>query len=180
MKNAKLDALVHYICARCDNPGMLGATKLNKVLWYSDVLAFAETGEPITGATYIKRQFGPVPKDIMASRTRLQQIGAISERKSSVHDFNQVHFVALTKPDMSMFSATQIGLVDGVIAAVCNRTAASISNLTHDYIWESARIGEEIPIAAAAFGGRFGDINEADMSWARNEIDRIERIESPA
>jgi len=179
VENVMLDALVHYICARCENPAKLGATKLNKVLWYSDVFAFAETGASITGATYIKRQFGPVPKDIIASRIRLQNSGAIVERHASVYDYNQVQFVAVKKPDISKFSATQISLVDGVITAICaNHTAASISNLSHDYIWESAQIGEEIPMAAAAFGGNFGEINEDDIAWARNEIDRIERIES--
>jgi len=177
MEQAKLDALVHYICARCDNPGKLGATKLNKVLWYSDVLAYAETGESITGAVYIKRQFGPVPKDILASRMRLQALGALVERKATAFDYNQIQFFALTKPDISMFSAAQISLVDSIIDAICsNHTAASISNLSHDLIWEAAEIGEEIPMAPAAFGGNFGEIDEDDIVWARAEIDRIEEI----
>ena len=38
----------------------LGSIKLNKVLWFSDITAYLHLGEPITGETYLKRQFGPV------------------------------------------------------------------------------------------------------------------------
>jgi hypothetical protein len=68
-------------------------------------------------------------------------------------------------------------LVDSVLEAICAAdTASSVSNFSHDLVWESAEIGEEIPIAAAAFGGNFGEIDENDMAWARKEIDRIEQV----
>ena len=171
----RLDALVHYVCARCDNPNRLGATKLNKVLWYSDVFAFAETGQSITGASYVKRQFGPVPKEIMAARSRLQSNGAVLERKSLHHNYEQIQFIALRPADISMFSAEQISMVDSVLEAICSgHTATSISQLSHDLVWEVAEIGEEIPMAAAAFAGNIGEIDEEDMAWARKEVDRIE------
>ncbi len=175
MDTVKLDALVHYICARCSNPNDLGATKLNKVLWYSDVAAFAQSGASITGAVYIKRQFGPVPKDILAARTRLQANGGLIERKVSVYGYQQIQLIALTEPDISIFSAAEISLVDSVLESICSQhTATSISRLSHDYIWEAAEIGEEIPMAAAAFGGAFGEVDEEDVAWAMAEIDRIE------
>ena len=33
-----------------------GATKLNKILWWSDFLACAQRGKPITGIEYMTRQ----------------------------------------------------------------------------------------------------------------------------
>jgi len=173
----KLDALVHYICARCEKPGLLGATKLNKVLWYSDVFAYAQDGQSITGAVYVKQQFGPVPKGIMGARARLEASGAIMETKALSHGYSQTQFIACKPADISIFTAAQISLVDSVLEAVCtNHTASSISRLSHDSIWDSAALGEEIPMAAAAFGGHFGDIDDSDMAWARGEVDRIERV----
>jgi hypothetical protein len=173
--DTRLDSLVHYVCARCDNPSELGATKLNKILWYSDVFAFATYGRSITGAIYVKRQFGPVPKDIRASRSRLINNGAIFEKEAMHHGYPQTQFLALKTPDISMFAPEQISLVDKVIETVCsNYTAASISRASHDVVWESAAIGEEIPMAAAAFGSNFGELDEEDLAWARKEIDRIE------
>jgi len=179
--DTRLDALVHYVCARCENPSRLGATKLNKVLWYSDVFAYAQEGRSITGAVYVKRQFGPVPKNIMGARNRLVASGAMVERKAMVHGYPQVQFIALQPADISGFTANQISLVDSVVEAICsNHTAASISNRSHDFVWESAEIGEEIPMAAAAFGGNVGEIDEDDVAWARKEIDRIDRVKVPA
>ena len=181
MSDEKLDGLVHYICARCDNPSRLGATKLNKVLWYSDVFAFAQDGHSITEAVYVKRQFGPVPKNIMQSRSRLRDRGAIVERSMTNYGKAQVQFVALIPPDISIFSAAQISVVDTVLEAICsNHTAASISRVSHDLIWELAEIGEEIPLAAAAFGGGIGELDEDDMAWARKEVDRIEGASATA
>jgi hypothetical protein len=54
--------LVHYACASVDDPSKLGAVKLNKIVWFSDVFAFQELGDSITGATYIKEKFGPIPQ----------------------------------------------------------------------------------------------------------------------
>ncbi len=177
MEHVKLDALVHYICFRCENPAQLGATKLNKVLWYSDVFAFARDGVSITGGTYVKRQFGPVPKDILASRARLRASGALIEREMSNYGYPQVQFFALTPADISIFSAEQISLVDSVLDHICsNHTAASISQRSHDLVWEVAAIGEEIPMAAAAFAGNVGEIDEHDMVWARAEVERIESV----
>ncbi len=175
MSDFRLDALVHYICARCETPSQLGATKLNKVLWYSDVFTFAQEGESITGATYVKRQFGPVPKDILASRTRLESQGLVIERKVINHSYPQSQFIALQTPNISMFSAMQISIVDSVLEAVClNHTAASISQRSHDFIWESAEIGEEIPLAAAAFGANFAEIDEDDVAWAKEQVAILE------
>lgn len=175
MGEHNLDALVHYICARCEVPSRLGATKLNKVLWYSDVFSYANTGKSITGTGYVKRQFGPVPRDILGARSRLKQAGAIVERNVTFGGYPQIQFISLRDPDISGFSGEQISLVDSVLQAICfNHTAASISELSHDLVWGLAEIGEEIPMAAAAFGGNFGEIDEDDMGWARQEIDRIE------
>jgi hypothetical protein len=49
----KFKALVHYICYRADKDD-LGATKLNKTLWYVDLWVYLINGSPMTGETYIK------------------------------------------------------------------------------------------------------------------------------
>ncbi len=175
MDDDKLDALVHYVCAKCADPEKLGATKLNKILWFADVFAFARYGQSVTGATYIKRQFGPVPLRINAARSRLRDRGAIVERQVMVGSFMQTQLISMLSPNISIFSSEEVSLIDDVIHSVVNdHTAKSISDLSHNLVWESAAIGEQIPIAAGAFGGNIGEIDEDDMAWARNEIDRIE------
>ena len=174
MPTEKLDTLVHYVCYRCEDPSRLGATKLNKVLWYADTRAFVSLGSSITGATYIKRQFGPVPKEILSARARLVESGAIIERTMPHRGYQQTQFIAMCSPVISMFSAEQISIVDEALEHVSrDHSAVSISLETHDRVWKAAEIGEEIPYHAV-FAANIGEIDEGDMAWAKEEIKKLE------
>ena len=114
--NVKLAYLMHYIVWKCHDPTTLGATKLNKVLFYSDTFAYIDLGKSITGVKYIKRQFGPVPdpKDFFQARESLHNDQKIAITKNLYHGMPQVQFVALQRPDISIFtsgSATQVMLL---------------------------------------------------------------------
>ena len=168
---ARLDAIVHHVCAYIEDPSKLGATKLNKILWYSDVYSFIRTGETITHATYIKQKFGPVPRDIMASRNRLVSQGKIIEREAPFYGYAQTQFIALVKPDISMFSPDNIAIVDGVSSSISDdHSATSISNATHDEVWKCAEIGEEIPIWAI-LGSGLEEASQEDLVWV--EINKV-------
>jgi Protein of unknown function (DUF4065) len=54
----RLEEAVLFICSTCLPEHQLGAVKLNKILYYSDMLHCAQTGRSITGATYVKRDTG--------------------------------------------------------------------------------------------------------------------------
>lgn len=175
----KLEQLLLYVCSRCDDPGKLGATKLNKILWYADAIAFLRTGKPITNASYIKRQFGPVPRRVPEVKASLLQKGAIIERIIPVGSFQQKQIVSLVQADISVFSPEEISLVDEVVRIITeNHTARSISDLTHDNIWEAAKIGEEIPLYALHAQSK-GEVDELDMAWAQEVVKRIERSATP-
>ena len=56
----KLKNTTHYICDKCaDYDIKLDFIKLNKILLHVDLLTFTKTGKSLTGATYIKKKFGP-------------------------------------------------------------------------------------------------------------------------
>lgn len=171
--SGKLEALAHYICYKCQDPTILGSTKLNKILWYSDVISLKLRGEAITGETYVKRQYGPVPKHILEVIRRLQKQGAIVVRPSDYHGYQKRDFIAMTKPDFSVFSPEEISIVDDVLREVCyNHTATSISLATHDDIWKLADIGEEIPLETA-FASELAEISEEDVKWAKRNLSKI-------
>jgi len=146
----KFKALVQYICSMCqDNPARLGATKLNKVLWYVDTGNFLKTGMSLTGARYVKRQHGPVPAAIPAIIEEL-----VAERKLYVRDvpfyeYDKKEYITLQEPDDidTIFSASDIRDIDRIIDSVCDaHTAKSISLKTHNEPWHMAEIGEGLPI----------------------------------
>jgi Protein of unknown function (DUF4065) len=57
----RFEALVLYIAWKTKDDPEFGRTKLAKVLFYSDLAIYAETGRPLTGAAYVHRAFGPFP-----------------------------------------------------------------------------------------------------------------------
>jgi Protein of unknown function (DUF4065) len=169
----KLEALAHYICYKCQDPTVLGSTKLNKILWYSDVIALQVRGEAITGETYVKQQFGPVPRHILEALKRLEKREDIVVRPSEFHGYTKKDLIALTAPDISIFKPEEISIVDDVLREVCfNHTAASISLATHDDIWKLAEIGEEIPLETA-FASELAEITDDDVKWAKRKLSKI-------
>jgi hypothetical protein len=169
----KFKSLVHYICWRCADPTKLGAVKLNKVLWRADFKAYLELGEAVTGATYVKRQYGPVPSAILQAQRELQAEGRISIREVEYYEKGKREFFALTRPDLSLFNADEISLIDEAIEYVTEKhTARSISEESHDRIWELARIGEEIPYYTVF--SKPAEITEDDIEWAKTKLAELE------
>ncbi|HUH84233.1 MAG TPA: Panacea domain-containing protein [Stellaceae bacterium] len=163
---------MHYICWKCQDPTKLGATKLNKVLWLSDAHAFMVVGQPITEAKYVKQQFGPVPGAILPTLRELQREAKIAVRDVEYFGRPKREFFALQRPDISMFTADDISLVDAAIDFVCeNHTAASISEATHTEIWKLAEIGEEMPLRAV-LAANLAEITDADVRWAEQQRGR--------
>jgi hypothetical protein len=169
----KFKALVHYICWKVDDPRQLGATKLNKVLWFSDLLTYLNLNSPVTGARYVKRQFGPVPVALLPVVEELKVSGKLAVRDVEYFGKPKREFFALQPPNIGLFSSEEISLVDGVIQSVCERhTAASISELTHNDAWEMAEIGEDLPFFTV-FSARAGEIDETDVAWADGQISNL-------
>jgi hypothetical protein len=172
MASQKFRDLVHYICWRCEDPSQLGATKLNKIPWIIDTYVYCRDGHSLTGETYIKQQFGPVARSMLPTLAELGAEGKVTQRQPS-SEFQSREFVAVTVPDMSLFSEQDIRLIDGVIEQVSkNFTAASISAYSHDEIWEAAEIGEEIPMYAV-LAANPGDITQEDIAWGEEVVKQL-------
>ncbi len=171
-KYPKLNTAVHYIISRCQ-PDELGATKLNKILWYSDIACYERTGSSITGDEYVKRQFGPVPKHTPTALRELEEAGAVVSRDVHYYGREKREFWSLREPDISAFDANTIALIDQMIDWICtDHTARTISDETHDLLWESAEMGEVIPFGAA-LASRSAEVTEDDLSWARDELAKV-------
>ncbi|OWR27274.1 hypothetical protein CDO73_23830 [Saccharibacillus sp. O23] len=70
-----LDKFINMVLYFTSN-GVL-KTKLMKLMWYSDFLFFKRQTVSITGATYVKYPYGPVPKDHDIALAHLQHMNII-------------------------------------------------------------------------------------------------------
>ena len=167
----KFKAIIHYVCDKAgSDPSVLGAIKLNKVLWYSDAINYMVTGSSITGEMYVKRQHGPVPKHIPAAIEELIKEKKIVRGKVDHFGFMKNEYHVIVDVDKSIFSANEISLIDEAFEHVClKNTAKSISEETHGIIWQIAEMGEEIPYFTA-FASSTGEVDETDIVWAKGQL----------
>jgi hypothetical protein len=172
----KFKSLVRYICWKCENNTSLGAIKLNKVLLYSERESYLRTGEPLTGETFVKRQFGPAPIHILEILGELQNEHIIAIKDTIEYGKRKRRFINLNSdPELSAFSKEELAIVDRVAQDICWRhTAKSISDATHDLIWDMAEMGEPIPLFTV-FAVQ-GEVDETDFAWAKEQVAALESV----
>ncbi len=165
----KFKRAIHYIVWKAGNRKGFGATKLNKVLWFADARVYVLHRRHMTGATYIREKYGPVPKQMMPARSALEKARIIEIWK----DDKQTKFRTKTKPDMSIFDSDELKALDFWIDEIDKEhTATSISDKTHDYGWDIAVMGEEIPLYAI-LAERARHPRGEELEWARKAAERL-------
>ena len=167
----KFKALVMYICSRrSDAPETLGAVKLNKILWLSDLSSFYERGVAITESRYNKREHGPVPARIGPTIRELESEGALVVRNADHFGRQKKVFVVRLYRDGNFLADEERSIVDRVIDHVCDEhTAKTVSEATHDHIWKAAEEGEELPLYTVF--AKPGRITDAERSWAQFKLE---------
>jgi hypothetical protein len=148
---AKLKELMLYVAQKCSADPDFGAIVLNKVLFFSDYIAYATTGRPVTGVEYQKLRFGPAPRRLPPLRRELVEAGHAVVAPADRMGFRQERLVALRDANLDKFSGAEIAVVDAVIDQLRGNTAMTISDISHDWslAWDVAAEGETIPYTTA-------------------------------
>ncbi|MCG8504942.1 MAG: SocA family protein [Sphingomonadales bacterium] len=151
----------------------MGEVKLHKVLYFSDMLHFLDTGCPLTGESYYKNKFGPTSRHLRPTLTAMVDAGHLSESTVEHFGYPKKQFQSLTKPDVSRLSSAEIATISMVTDFVCKKhTARSISDLSHNRAWQLAEMGEEIPYYTA-FQMIPVEPTDEDFAWATDEAQKI-------
>jgi len=132
----KLKELILYIATQCKEDVFFGATKLNKLLFFTDFLAYERLGRPITGAEYMAIEHGPAPRRLMPLREEMLEDGEIVIEQRPY----QTRIVAAREPNLSHFSHEELTIVNYVIRVLRDIDAEEVSDLTHQLpAWREAR-----------------------------------------
>jgi hypothetical protein len=173
--DGKLRELILHICIRSEDDEAFGAVKLNKLLFFSDFLAYLRLGKAITEQDYQKLDHGPAPRRMLPIIRQMEQRGAIRQRPNEFYGMEQTRTIALEKPDLSKFTAEEIAFVDTVLAHFRGKTAKQVSDESHQFLgWELAEQGETIPYPVALIGRR--ELTEQDRSIAKELAPVAERL----
>ena len=172
--HTKYKALVLYIVWRTGDVRDFGVTKLNKVLWFVDARAFEALGKPVTGETYIRRKFGPVPKHIDTVLDELRIDGLVQAWTEPYFEHVVQRYAAHAPPDTSMFTPEELGFADWWIKHIAkDHTAISISEKSHDYGWKIVRDGDELPLTAFLAKRIRPPMEGEELDWARQAANEI-------
>jgi uncharacterized phage-associated protein len=146
----KFKELILYVSEKCEPDPSFGNTKLAKVLYYCDFIAYVELGKPITGASYQRLPYGPAPKSLLPVRKEMEQQGEVFLREASRYGYRQIRPIARRRADLREFTGEEIALVDAVIDTLWELDASQVSRLSHkDLGWQLAEEGETIPYETA-------------------------------
>lgn len=166
----KMEEAVHYVCDNVTAQDRLGAVKLNKTLYYADMLHYAATGTSITGATYVKRFRGPVPTQVFAAIEQLEREGRLRVSHVSVFDAKKREFETAGETDTKVFERGELDRLNSAMRFVCDHTAPEISEISHHIAWRAADMGEVLPYETFLVT-YLGDIDDSDISLAGHVLE---------
>jgi antitoxin SocA-like protein len=143
----KFKELILYICEKSAMDKSFGATKLNKILFFSDFWTYALLGNPITGVEYMKLPFGPAPRPLLPIRRQMEKDGELAIQETNLDpEMARKRPINLRAANLSEFSGEEIAVVDNAIDFCRNATAQAVSRYSHSWHgWRAARDTETIP-----------------------------------
>ena len=142
----RLAELILYISRESAEDEGFGAVKLNKILYFSDFLAFGQYGSAITGAEYQHLPQGPAPRQLVPVRDKLVETKQLAIQERDVFGYTQKRTINLREPNLDEFTGRQIALVNWVIKTLLKGAdATGASLLSHAEVgWKTTANGETI------------------------------------
>lgn len=151
----KFEELILYIVEASEDDPRFGATKLNKILYFSDFKAFGILGESITGATYQRLDCGPAPRELLATLRQMVGEGEIERVERRYFNLPQKAIQAKRHADLGALTEAERRIVDGVVTELKHLNASEVSALSHlEAGWRIARDREDIPYETVYISNR--------------------------
>jgi len=144
----RLAEAILYVCNVCEQDEAFGLTRLNKILFEADFLAFATRGHPITGVRYQRLQNGPAPKAMLPRLDELVERQDLAIKSTDYMGRPQKRPIALREADLSCFSADDIAILSRAIRDSWGKSATNVSNASHRAEWLTRANGDDIPYEA--------------------------------
>jgi putative zinc finger/helix-turn-helix YgiT family protein len=129
-----INKLLSVIRFFCHESGQF-ITKINKLLFYVDFKHFKEYSLSITGSRYVKITYGPVPKNYQFYIAFLESNKLIFIKEVFFDNGNSgEEIISIEKPDLSIFSDTELQILLEVKKYFKGFSAKKISDFSHEEI----------------------------------------------
>ena len=126
----KYCAMLYRIINKCQNNGIY-KTKLNKLLFYCDFLAFTNLGKSITGSCYTHEHYGPCPQDFQSLLGVMSDHGFISIELKS-YKTTDAEFVKVNdEMAKDLLDDSEKAIVDRVCEKFAKHTSKDLTDFSH-------------------------------------------------
>lgn len=143
----KLKNVILYVLEKCGGKPNVGETVLYKLLYFLDFDFFELNNKSITGTSYVKLQFGPVPcaseyNPVIRKMTQEDELKIITQK---YHNKMQKRYIALVNADISIFEPSELEIIDETISRLSHLNATRIENYVHEDVpWRKTQDREVI------------------------------------
>ncbi len=139
----KFKNVLLYILERCAGKPNVGEKVLGMLLYFSDFNNYEIYEEQLTGATYRKLPKGPIPDELELILTQMMEERQLHSVMTEYHGYPIVRYLPLVKPDLTLLLASEVGVIDKLIAHMGDWSEAMISAYAHgDRPWEVTKDNE--------------------------------------
>ena len=129
---AKFNELVLLLVNLSTEDPRLSRVKLNKLLYRSDVEAFRLLGQSISGATYIRGEYGPMAAELPWAEERLGERGYLSYRAEQAGPYPQKVPVAHEGADETQFSEDELAIAKRAVEELRDYGGKAVSDWSHE------------------------------------------------
>lgn len=145
LEKGKYKNAILYFLKYCNNQH-LGATKLNKLLYYLDFISYRDRETSVTGDRYLHKQYGPIPETVDSILNDLKESGLINIERISCEDGKDFFKHNLIKdPDLSVFDDYENKLLKNICDEFSLWSTDKIVDQTHlEAPWFYSKPYEEV------------------------------------
>lgn len=141
---SKFKEVLLYVLKHVGSKPNVGESVLYKLLYFIDFDYYEKYEEQLIGATYIKNNYGPTPKEFAKIIQQMEGKHLVTI-KTQYFKYPQRKYLPLREPDLSVLNARELQMIDSVLEKLSDKNAAEISVYSHnDVPWLTTEDGKII------------------------------------
>lgn len=130
----KFKQILLYLIEKCGSKINVGKTVIYKLLYFIDFDYYELNEEYLTGELYRKIEHGPAPCHFEEIEKELLENKMIFKTVVDYHDYKQIKYIPLVKPNISLLTATEKEIIDNIIERLSSMNANQIEDYSHEDI----------------------------------------------
>ena len=138
----KFKEVLLYILNKVGSKPNIGESVLYKLLYFIDFNYYEKYEEQLMGATYMKNNYGPTPKEFIKIVEEMRKQGKLVKVKDKYFQYPQRKYLPLKLPDLSKLNEDERNMIDYVLLKLSDMNATEISEYSHkDVPWLTTEDG---------------------------------------